>query len=96
MNVTEMELPKSLFDWSDLFNDDMGFESMEEALPTDEQPGSSGKVAVLHERLLRGQHLWNDKDAGAADLTDKTIFKQAGNKDYGAIVGEDSSGHRHR
>lgn len=97
MRLKEMELPRSLFDWTDVFKDDSGYEAMEEALPTQEQPGSSGKVAVLHERLLRGQHLWSDADAGAGEaIGGRAKFKHAGNKSYGAIVGEDSHGHRHR
>jgi len=40
---------------------------MAECEPTDDQPGTVGKLAVLADRVLRGEPLWHDDDRNCFD-----------------------------
>lgn len=35
--------------------------------PTHHMPGTEGKKQVLHERVMRGEQLWNPLDAGMSN-----------------------------
>lgn len=99
-------IPKNLFEWSDLFNDDLGFEPISLGAPTDSAPGSPEKIAAIDERLARGQSLWHPDDARdddfvigeslERDLFTVDTYQVAGSGKYGAVVGKDRSGAKHR
>lgn len=94
-----MRFPRNVFEWSNTFNDDYGYEAYQAPKPTDAPPGSPEKRAVIIERLSRGQRLWSADDT-VTDESDRDYssdeFTTVGDERYGAIVGVDVSGGRHR
>lgn len=94
------EVPRNVFEWSDMFNDDLGFAPSSVGDPVDFDPGSPEKVSVLVERVNRGQSLWNVGDKvehiEPTDDEDFDEYRFAGNQDFGAVVGHDPGGGKHR
>lgn len=103
-----MRFPRNLYEWTRTFKDDLGFEPSKSGEPTDAPPGSQEKIAILRERVERGYRLWLSKDYKRVDCvseeamasrvpeSDGVGFEYAGNERYGAVVGQDRSGHKHR
>lgn len=92
-----MHFPRSLREWAREFNDDFGFEPSTNGRPTEAEPGSPEKIAILRERVDRGQHLWSAGDSSKIAIEDPGItFSYAGSERYGAVIGKDRKGHKHR
>lgn len=99
-------IPRNLFEWSDVFNDDLGFEPISLGYPTDAAPGSPEKIAVIDERLARGQSIWHHDDAKDENFVEgETLdgdefgvdsYSIAGSGKFGAAVGKDRAGGKHR
>lgn len=96
-NLTQF--PASFFAWSAAFGDDLGYEPKDDAMAVKYPPGSPEKVATLAERLQRGQRLWNPDDA-VEDTLERTFdrdgYRIVGDGEFGAVVGTDCDGGRHR
>lgn len=96
-----MHFPRTLDEWAEEFNDDLGFEPIDVPKPTDAAPGSPDKIAILRERMERGQRLFHARDCfrGNPDMRyeDNPItFSFVGSEKYGAVVGFDFDNHKHR
>lgn len=91
-----MRFPRNLFEWSRTFKDDLGYEPMGVGSPTEATPGSPDKIAILRERVERGQRLWRDGDHSVMDDTPPIEWNYAGSESYGAVVGKDREGNKHR
>ncbi|MCR9294650.1 MAG: DUF1643 domain-containing protein [bacterium] len=94
-----LDFPENVFEWNALFNDDYGFEPGKPGMPTTYPAGSPQKVAILRERVMRGQKLWHPQDPVIQFVdvaVDSDGWKTVGSVKSGAIVGRDISGARHR
>jgi hypothetical protein len=94
-----MRLPRTAFEWAEMFHDDLGFAPREAPSPTRAAPGSPAKVAVLAERARRGQALWAEADAKDLlfqEIESPDTHEVCGSEAYGAAVGMDRAGRKHR
>jgi hypothetical protein len=96
-----MRFPTNVFEWRQAFNDDLGYHPLAVPEPTTAKPGSPEKVAILVERALRGQELWVEEDAKGEKHNSVTVdppctFDTVGNEDFGAGIGVDFEGRKHR
>jgi hypothetical protein len=94
-------MPLSLFDWLDEFNDDLGFEASSYSRACDSPPGSPEKIAMICERISRGQSLWHPEDAKLREAPDVgcepiNSYKITGDIRSGSVIGVDNSGGKHR
>lgn len=91
--------PRNVHQWAKAFNDDFGFEAWQESRPTQARPGSHEKIAVIMERLSRGQRLWHADDLTEGPFeysVDDEGFRVKGTEESGAVVGSDREGATHR
>lgn len=94
-----IKFPESVFDWKKAFGDDLGYEATVQPSPVDAKPGSPEKIAAIIERLSRGHVLWSADDGSdgvSEHVYDSVGYRVVGDEKYGAVVGDDAEGHRHR
>ena len=97
-----MRFPRNLMEWRGIFKDDLGFEPHASGLPTSAAPGSPEKIAILRERVDRGQRLFLPTDGKIEGPRDELYedpgltFKFCGTDSKGAVVGNDYAGDKHR
>lgn len=94
-----IKFPGNVFEWQKAFGDDLGYEASIQPEPVDSLPGSPEKIAAIIERLSRGHVLWSEGDVGdgvSEPVYDALEYRVVGSESYGAVVGVDQEGHRHR
>jgi len=92
-----IRFPQNVFEWSKAFGDDLGYEATRLPRPVESPPGSPEKIAAIIERLGRGQALWIGGDAGDAQYAyERVDYRVVGDERFGAVVGKDPEGRRHR
>ena len=94
-----IKFPGNVFEWQKAFGDDLGYEATILPEPVDSLPGSPEKIAAIIERLSRGHVLWSEGDVGdgvSEPVYDALEYRVVGSESYGAVVGVDQEGHRHR